>query len=140
MDFYKEKFINIRKSQNLTQDDIAKKLNITQGSVMKWEKGLNIPRVSKVIQLANALHCDVSDISNLDTYYDENKKQVVTREINRLTSKADLMSKSATGGFCEVENTYKGLINEISRILNTDASDADKIVTIKVLIKTREKN
>lgn len=38
---------------NLTQSDLAKKLNITRSSVNAWEMGISVPSTQYVVELAN---------------------------------------------------------------------------------------
>lgn len=49
------KLISIRKKLGLTQKAFSKKLNITQGAVSHWERGLNCPSpeiAMKIVLLA----------------------------------------------------------------------------------------
>ena len=43
-----------RKSMNMTQNELAKKLHITDKAVSKWERGLSFPDISILIPLAEA--------------------------------------------------------------------------------------
>ncbi len=47
-----EKLKELRKNQNLTQSDIAKKLGITRSSVNAWELGISIPSTRYVVELS----------------------------------------------------------------------------------------
>ena len=53
--FIKEK----RKEKNLTQEQLAEKLFITDRAVSKWETGLSMPDADKMIELCNNL--DIND-------------------------------------------------------------------------------
>ena len=44
-----EKLKELRKNQNLTQSDIAKKLGITRSSVNAWELGISIPSTRYIV-------------------------------------------------------------------------------------------
>ena len=47
------KIISIkRKSMNMTQGELAKKLHITDKAVSKWERGLSFPDISLLIPLS----------------------------------------------------------------------------------------
>ena len=52
----------IRKQKNMTQKDIADKLNITSKAVSKWERGLSFPSVDILEKLAEVLGISVIDI------------------------------------------------------------------------------
>lgn len=46
---------SLRKKKNLTQQELADQLNITDKAVSKWERGLAYPDISLMPQLANIL-------------------------------------------------------------------------------------
>lgn len=57
------KFIaECRKSKNLTQEQLAEKLNITSKAVSKWECGKSLPDASIMIDLCNILEISVNDL------------------------------------------------------------------------------
>lgn len=51
-----------RKKQNLTQSQLAEKLNITDRAVSKWETGRAIPDSSIMLELCNILKINVNDL------------------------------------------------------------------------------
>lgn len=53
---------SLRKEKNLTQNDLAKKLNITTQAVSKWERGKGCPDISILEDLANILEVQVLEI------------------------------------------------------------------------------
>lgn len=57
------KFIaECRKQKNLTQEQLANKLNISDRAVSKWERGLNLPDASLMIELCNILDINVNEL------------------------------------------------------------------------------
>lgn len=57
------KFIKeLRKDKNLTQKDLADKLNITDRAVSKWERGLSCPDISLLDDLSKILDVSVLEI------------------------------------------------------------------------------
>ena len=48
----------LRVNQEMTQQELAKACGVSQGTVAGWEKGRVFPKAGKIIQVANALHCD----------------------------------------------------------------------------------
>ena len=46
----------------LSQTELAKKLNVSQQAVNKWELGKTNPRAEIIPQLAAALQCSVGDL------------------------------------------------------------------------------
>ena len=53
---------SVRKSKNMTQQDIAEKLHITSKAVSKWERGLSFPSVDILENLAKVLDLSVVEI------------------------------------------------------------------------------
>lgn len=53
-----ERLFELRKSKNLTQDDVAEKLNVTRQTVSKWETNQSTPDFDKIAPL-----CDLYGIS-----------------------------------------------------------------------------
>ena len=47
-----EKVLQLRKANNLTQEELAEKLNVSRQSVSKWESGQTIPELEKLIALS----------------------------------------------------------------------------------------
>jgi len=54
----------LRKSHQMTQKDLAEKLNDTDKSVSKWERGLSCPDISLLTPLSDILGVSVSDLLN----------------------------------------------------------------------------
>jgi len=49
---FAEKIQNLRKSKNLSQEELAERLDISRQSVSKWESGLAMPEIDKLIMLS----------------------------------------------------------------------------------------
>lgn len=59
------KFIRtIRIEKNLTQKELAEKLNCTDKAISRWETGKGIPDISMLIPLSDALGVSVNEILN----------------------------------------------------------------------------
>ena len=59
------KFISeLRKSQQMTQKDLATKLNVTDKSVSKWERGLSCPDIALLTPLSDILGIATSELLN----------------------------------------------------------------------------
>ena len=65
---------NLRKNNNLTQAQLAKKYGVTYQAVSKWENGLNIPDISLLKQISKDFNVSIENI--LEGNYDikEEKK------------------------------------------------------------------
>lgn len=51
----------LRRALNMSQEDLAKKLNVERSTVAKWENG-TFPRVGKLKLIASVLGCTVDDL------------------------------------------------------------------------------
>ena len=70
-----EKLLELRKKKNLTQDEVAEKLNVTRQTVSKWETNQSTPDFDKIIPL-----CELYEISTDELLRGE--KQEKTEENN----------------------------------------------------------
>ena len=52
----------LRKKQGLTQEELAKLVNVSFQAVSKWENGNSIPDISTLPLLANVLHCNIDSL------------------------------------------------------------------------------
>ncbi len=52
----------IRKNANLTQEDVATKLNITAQAVSKWENDVSAPDISVLVELSDILKVTLNEL------------------------------------------------------------------------------
>ena len=70
------KFIaECRKKNNLTQMQLAEKLNITDRAISKWENGKGMPDSSIMLDLCNELKISVNELLSGEMIDMENKKE-----------------------------------------------------------------
>ena len=60
-----------RKARQLTQKELAEKLNVTDKAVSKWERGLSYPDISLLIPISDILSVNVSELLNGERSEDE---------------------------------------------------------------------
>ena len=77
---FSEKILTLRKSNNLTQEELAEKLNVSRQSISKWESGQAMPEMEKIVAL--------SSVFNVTTDY-----LLKPSEIDELSIKADILEK-----------------------------------------------
>ena len=89
-----ERIKNLRMSNDMTQTDLAKKLNITRSSVNAWEMGISIPSTTYIVELAQLFHVStdyvlvLSDNVTLDvSYLNEREIQLVYELIQYFRTK-----------------------------------------------------
>lgn len=76
------KFISqLRKEKGLTQKDIGDKLNITDNSVSKWERGINAPDIYYLGPLSEIFNVSVSELLNGEKQIKKKKEKKGNRKI-----------------------------------------------------------
>ena len=75
-----EKVLQLRKANNLTQEELAEKLNVSRQSVSKWESGQTIPELEKLIAL--------SEVFQVTTDY-----LLKPSELDELSIKTEILEK-----------------------------------------------
>ncbi len=89
------KFISeCRKKVNLTQMQLAEKLNITDRAISKWETGRAMPDSSIMLELCNILEISVNDLLSGEKVIMENNNQ--TNEQLLLDMAKELEKKNKT--------------------------------------------
>lgn len=71
-----------RKSKNLTQMQLAERLNITDRAVSKWENGKSMPDSSIMLDLCHELGISVNDllygeVVSMENYNEKNEQQLL---------------------------------------------------------------
>lgn len=69
-----DKLPKLRKQNNITQEQLADKMGVSRQAVSKWEQGISIPDMDKMIQLCNILNCTLEDLLD-DGVIEDNKNQ-----------------------------------------------------------------
>lgn len=88
---FSDVMVELRKKQNLTQQDIANKLHITDKAVSKWERGLSYPDITSISKLASILGVDSSYLIDLckseDNPYSNDDKKEEIKKMSQLVLK-----------------------------------------------------
>ena len=66
----------LRKERNMTQRELAEKMNVTDKAVSKWERGLSCPDVSSLPDLAEALGVPVETLLDAAPKGDQKEGEV----------------------------------------------------------------
>ena len=71
-----------RKKENLTQMQLAEKLNITDRAISKWETGKSLPDSSVMLQLCDILGITVNDllsgeVVSMENYQEKNDEMLI---------------------------------------------------------------
>ena len=68
-----EMISSLRKEKNMTQNDLAEKMNVTDKAVSKWERNLSCPDVNSIPKLAEVLGTTVEELLNAQSKKENNK-------------------------------------------------------------------
>lgn len=78
----------LRKEKEMTQEELAEKLNISGRTVSRWETGRNMPDISLLVDIAEIFDISISEFIN-----GERKSKIMEKEVKEV---ADAMSNYAT--------------------------------------------
>lgn len=97
-----------RKNKNLTQMQLAEKLNITDRAISKWENGKSMPDSSIMLELCNELEISVNELLSgemieMDMYNKKVEENLLElQKINETNIKKLLYSECIIGFICSV--------------------------------------
>lgn len=104
-----EKLFELRRTKNLTQDDVAEKLNVTRQTVSKWETNQSTPDFDKILPL-----CELYGISPNELLKGEIKEKVVNSENNNEANLNEAKNHLFTRG--KEDDSYENMTrNQIKR-------------------------
>lgn len=126
-----------RKDKNLTQEQLAEKLYITDRAVSKWERGLSLPDASIMLELCSILDITVNELligekMSMNDYKEKNEElllelarqdEIKNRRIFNLTFLSSLICVLCYLGVCIIsavafgEGTLFGVIMVVSTFL-----------------------
>lgn len=89
---FSEKLVTLRKSNALTQEQLAEKLDVSRQSVSKWESGQAIPELDKIVALSNVFEVtidyllkptEIDELSVKTNMLEKQQQQILFREKQR---------------------------------------------------------
>lgn len=79
------KFIaKLRKQKNMTQQELAKKLGVTDRAISKWENGRGLPDYSLLQNLCDALSVSINELFSGEKISKENYKKKAEENMSKL--------------------------------------------------------
>jgi transcriptional regulator with XRE-family HTH domain len=72
---------------NLTQEQVAEQLGIGNEAVSRMERGLVMPNVARLMELADVFNCDIADLLTEVSSRPSDQAKHLTRLITRISSK-----------------------------------------------------
>ena len=88
------KFIaECRKKNNLTQMQLAEKLNITDRAISKWENGKGMPDSSIMLELCNELKISVNELLSGEMIEMKDYNQIAEKNLLEMAKKEEVQNK-----------------------------------------------
>lgn len=113
----------LRKMRNLTQEELAEKMNISRQTISKWELGSILPEVEKLVELCDMFNCSSDQLlrGNMD-YSNEaySDISIVTVDPFRYISYAVISCEPEEDAITHVEGWAKHLKIENPYIIGWD--------------------
>ncbi len=72
---------SLRKEHNMTQLDLATKMNVTDKAVSKWERDISCPDINSLPKLAGILEVSVDDLMQWKSGGSNNRQKEITDTI-----------------------------------------------------------
>ena len=63
---FSENLTQLRKLNDMTQEDLAEKVGVTRQSIAKWESGDSVPDLERCKVLADVFGVTIDDLANFD--------------------------------------------------------------------------
>ena len=76
----------LRKEKGFSQEQLATRLNVVRQTISKWEKGISVPDAELLIQLAEVLDVEVSELlgKKIEIAEGQNEKDILASELAKL--------------------------------------------------------
>ncbi len=68
MEFYRDKFIDLRRKNRWSINSLSEAIQVSRQSISQWENGKRIPTEKRIREMAKVLNIPVSEISDLESY------------------------------------------------------------------------
>lgn len=73
-----DKIKELRKEQNMTQENLAEKLNVSRQTISKWESNISIPDANNIVLICKVFHIDTNYLLDYQNDKVIKRKQFVT--------------------------------------------------------------
>ena len=72
-----EKLKYLRKEHNMTQEDMAEKLNVSRQTISKWETNITIPDADNIVAICKLFHITTDELLDYNIQTIKKKKQFI---------------------------------------------------------------
>lgn len=93
----------IRKEKQLTQAELARKLNVTDKAVSRWERGLGFPDINTLEPLADALGITLTQLMNCSKEIEEDSDNEIIASLDIAQKQRKVtLKRLVTGSLCSI--------------------------------------
>lgn len=125
------KFIaECRKKNNLTQMQLAEKLNITDRAISKWENGKSMPDSSIMLELCNELKISANELLSGEMIEMKDYNQIAEKNLLEMAKKEEVQNKKMM--FYEIVIGYMSSVTFL--ILLFTASFAVENIVARIIL------
>lgn len=127
------KFISLkRKEKNITQSDLAEKLNITDRAISKWENGVCLPDASTMPHLCEILDITINDLFSGEVVdMKENEKKL---EENLLNLKKENEEKDKRLLNLEIAMSIPTIVTAMSLLMIVKFIEMPTIISVIIVV------
>lgn len=72
-----EKIKQLRKDNNMTQEDLAEKLNVSRQTISKWETNITIPDADNIVAISKLFNITTDELLDYKVETVQKKKQFI---------------------------------------------------------------
>ena len=91
--FFASNLQKLRKKENMSQEALAEKLDVTRQSVSKWESGASYPEMDKLISICKIFNVDMDTLVNGDVLDEKKQDKETTINTKDLLDKFNTLMK-----------------------------------------------
>lgn len=111
--------VDLRREKNLTQKEVAEKIGVSATAIGFWETGINEPKTTYLIKLANFFGVTVEELVGCDspTLDEQAAGASATRRVSITPIEDELLHVFRRLGKKYDEKTQRGIIDMIEKML-----------------------
>ena len=102
-----EKLSSLRKQANLTQSDLANKLNVSRQAIIKWEKSIGLPDLDNIKKISTLFNVSIEQLIDYKIETIELQLDSTTETINKKNSKLKNVDNFVLEKFKNAQSIYK---------------------------------
>ena len=156
---FSEKLKMLRKENNLTQEELAEKINVSRQAITKWESGDGIADIENLKQISNIFNVSIDELvkENLEVdkketrqykmikeieidhtkHFDINISKIYELNIKSINEEKVLLELSSNEE--EIENNYKVLFDDKYNNIDIDIKSKKEIKDLTINLYIPEK-